>query len=75
MSKIRIDFQGFVWDGNFRLPMRYDAARGVLIFHDKDKRRSERRGSPVIEVPLALLAIDLVSMVPGEPGQEAGRVE
>jgi hypothetical protein len=56
---IRIDEQGFVWSGKFRLPMRYDGERDVLIFFDKDRRRSKERGSAHVEVGLGQLAAGL----------------
>ncbi len=56
---IRVDEQGFVWSEGFRLPVRYDGARGVLIFFDKDRRRSTQRGTTNVEVGLGQLAAGL----------------
>jgi hypothetical protein len=62
MAKIRVDESGFIWNGHFRLPMKYDVQRRVLMFFDKDKLRSEQRGSTQIEIPISRLALDLVAI-------------
>lgn len=52
ITQLRLDERGFLWFGDFKLPMRYLRERGLVEFLDRDKRRSANRGSRVIYVPL-----------------------
>ncbi len=52
-----IDDRGFLWYGDFKLPCRLDTEHGTLEFKDKDHRKSERRGTEFVEVPIPLISI------------------
>jgi hypothetical protein len=52
LSVISIDNDGFLWCGDFRLPIRFDPETEMLEFFDKDRRRSQTRGTQLVEVPL-----------------------
>jgi hypothetical protein len=60
--QIRIDDQGFVYYGDIKLPLKYDPTIEALIFHDKDRRRSTERNTDQIVVPLAMFAVDLITI-------------
>jgi hypothetical protein len=53
-EKLRRDADGKLWLGDFPLPLQI-ADDGALEFFDKDRRRSARRGSPIVRVDAALL--------------------
>lgn len=56
-SIVRVDARGYVYVGDVKV-CRYVAHSRTLQFCDKDKARSELRGSRYVEVPLAhLLAL------------------
>lgn len=71
---IRVDEQGFVWAGNMKLPIKVDFSRDMLIFHDKDKRRVNERGTDQVEIPLVDFAVSLahLSVKYGERQQPEG---
>lgn len=50
MGQFIIDDDGFVWYEDFRLPLRVDIERAVVEFFDKDRRRSEERGTRFVEI-------------------------
>lgn len=54
-AALKVDAQGNVFAGEVKI-CRMDAARGVLLFLDKDHRRSAQRGSDQVAVPIIALA-------------------
>jgi hypothetical protein len=52
-----IDEQGFLYYGDFRLPMKVNYDTGCLEFFDKDRWRSLERGTPFVQVPLACFTL------------------
>jgi hypothetical protein len=57
---IQVDPNGFVWYDGVKLPVRFIAARRSLEFFDKDKRRSEERGSRIVEITIEQFASELL---------------
>lgn len=55
MADLFVDGQGWLWYGDFRLPIRQTTA-GKLQFFDKNRRRSSVRGSEYVEVDPAKFA-------------------
>ena len=45
-----VDSRGFAWVGDVRLPFKYYRETKILEFVDKDRSRSEQRGSRIIRV-------------------------
>lgn len=57
-DNLTLDERGFLWLGDFRLPFRYLPDKGLFEFLDRDRRRSDSRGSRLVYVDVAqLLAI------------------
>jgi hypothetical protein len=52
MDIITRDDEGRLWAGDYPLPFKVDQD-GTLLFYDRDKRRSARRGREIIEVRAA----------------------
>jgi len=73
MDELWIDDAGFVWSGNFRLPLRVDYERGVVEFFDKDKRRSYERGSRFVEIQATSMVEVLQSTARAKNGTQTFR--
>lgn len=49
---LNVDPAGFVWYDGAKLPFRIIRSKGIIEFIDKDRRRSEKRGSRFLAIPL-----------------------
>ncbi len=52
-----LDDSGFLWTPDMRLPVRL--VDGRLQFYDKDKRRSDERGTPYVSVEISEIIMAL----------------
>lgn len=58
---IQVDPNGFIWYDGVKLPVRFIPERQAIEFFDKDRRRSEIRGSRTVEISLEQFSTELVS--------------
>lgn len=63
---IQVDPNGFLWYDGVKLPVRFIRERGTLEFFDKDRRRSDLRGSRVLEIPVNQFERDLLGRAEDE---------
>lgn len=60
---IQVDPNGFIWFDGVKLPVRFIPERSSIEFFDKDRRRSEARGSRTVEIRVDKFARELLERI------------